>query len=90
MPTVRWTQRAQRELVRIQAYIKGFAPMACERFTERLIAAAESLAVNPLRGRPISGGRHELLVVSPYRIRYRLRGDAVEILSIWHGRRSGG
>ncbi len=79
-----WSLRAVRDLEGIHAYIAQFAPQAAERFTSRLIAAVESLAVQPDRGR-LAGRFRELVAVSPYVVRYRVTRQGVEIARIKHG-----
>lgn len=82
-----WTRSALVELRAIRAYIAQFSPLAAQRFALRLVAAARSLATSPDRGRPISRGRRELTIVSPYLIRYLREDDRVVILEIRHGAR---
>jgi len=82
--TVEWSQRALRDPEGIHAYIGQFAPQAAERFTLRLIAAVESLATQPDRGRP-AGRFRELVAVSPYVVRYRVTQGGVQIARIKHG-----
>ena len=53
----------------------------------RIIAAADSLARFPERGRPIGGGRRELTIVPPYVLVYRAATDRVISLRVWHGAR---
>lgn len=72
------------DLVRIRAYIAQFNPIAARRMAERLIAAGDSLARFPNRGRP-AGRYRELVVVRPYVLVYRVTDDLVEILRVWHG-----
>ena len=62
--------------------------MAATRLVRRLRDAAESLRDYPHRGRPAGGTRRDLIVVPPYIIRYRLLGDEVTILTVWHGARN--
>ena len=87
MHRIVWSQRAQAYLVGIRDYVSQFAPMAAQRLALRLIAAAESLSEHPLRGRSISRGRRTLAAIPPYLIRYRVTGEAVEIITIRHGAR---
>lgn len=73
------------DLVRIRAYIGHFNPAAARRMAERIVAAADSLATFPERGRPISGGRRELTIVPPYVLVYRVGRNRVVIPRVWHG-----
>lgn len=79
-----WSESARRDLEGIRAYITIFNPAAARRMAERLLAAADSLEEFGDRGRPVSGGRRELLTIRPYLIRYRIAGDVVYILRIRH------
>jgi plasmid stabilization system protein ParE len=81
-----WTARARRELEAVRAYISAVNPIAAQRFTARLVAAAESLSVLPYRARGGAGAR-ELVVIRPYVIRYQVRPQAVVILGVRHGAR---
>ncbi|MGH7023744.1 MAG: type II toxin-antitoxin system RelE/ParE family toxin [Caulobacteraceae bacterium] len=82
-----WTRRAAADVVAIRSYIGQFNPLAAQRMALRLIAAGESLAIYPERGRPAAGGRRELATVPPYLIRYRTRGETLEIITVRHGAR---
>jgi len=82
-----WSARAIRDLAGIDSYIGQFAPLAAQRFTARLVAIVMSLDSNPHRGRPVSRGVRELVVISPYLIRYRVTAEGVQILRIRHGAR---
>jgi plasmid stabilization system protein ParE len=80
-----WSLRARRDLASIRAYIGQVAPLAAERFTLRLIDAAESLAELAERGRPARGNVRELVAVAPYVIRYTVKAGQVSIIRIRHG-----
>ena len=82
---VRFSRLALADLARIRAYIGVFNPAAASRMAERLIAAAAGLSAYPLRGRASSQGRRELTIVPPYILVYRVSGDRVRILRVWHG-----
>lgn len=85
-----WTEPAVAALAAIGDYIGRDNPFYAGVFVERLILAAESLHELPERGRVVPelprGDVRELLF-QRYRIIYRLRADAVEILAIVHGAR---
>jgi plasmid stabilization system protein ParE len=80
-----WTRGAAAELRIIRAYVTQFSPLAARRLSQRLIAAARSLEKTPDRGRPIGGGRRELVVIRPYLIKYVHQDDRVIILEVRHG-----
>ncbi len=81
-----WSARSLRDLSGIKAYIIGqFAPLAAQRFSARLVAAVETLAEHPDRGRPIRGSVRELVAIAPYLVRYSVVGGSVRIIRIKHG-----
>ena len=85
-----WTRSALRDLEGIRNYIGQFNPLAVQRMAGRLLYAAEALRDQPGQGRPIHGGRRELVIIRPYLIRYSVEGDTVLILRIRHGARRQG
>ena len=88
MAEVVWSDRALTDFEAIIAYIvRQSRPLAAQRLGQRLLAAGDSLAGSPERGRPIKRGRRELTIVAPYLLRYRIEGERVVILEIRHGAR---
>ena len=90
MAAVRWTQRARDDLREIHDFIARDSPRAAEALVERLLTATERLAVFPESGRvvpefPALGYRE--IIVSSYRVLYRLEGNTVWIVAVVHGRR---
>ena len=90
MRRVIWTDEARANLLAIRGYIAQFSPLAAQRFSLKLVAAAEDLAENPDRGRSVGNGRRELTLIRPYLIRYRAETDIVFILRIRHAARRPG
>jgi len=88
--TLRWTRPALADLIEAQNYIARDNPSAAEAVAQRVWNAAETLRENPEMGRRghVPGTREWPVNQTPYLIVYRLKNDAVEILRIWHGRRS--
>ena len=85
MVQVIWLPETVDMLDAIRGYVGQFNPQAADVLTDRIIAAGESLAHFPNRGR--SAGRYrELATVPPYVIRYRVADAAVYIVRIKHGR----
>jgi plasmid stabilization system protein ParE len=80
-----WSVRSQRDIEGIHAYIAQVAPLAAKRFASRLVAAVESLNDQPHRGRVLYGEVREMLAITPYVVRYRVNGRAVQIIRIKHG-----
>ena len=82
---VKFSRLALADLAHIRSYIKTFNPAAAEKMASRLLAAADKLALHPLIGRPCSDGTRELSIVPPYVMIYRVIGERVRIVRIWHG-----
>lgn len=80
-----FTRLALADLTHIRAYIGQFNPAAAVRMAGRLLGVATELAEYPLAGRPTAKGRRELTIVPPYVVVYRVAGNRVRILRIWHG-----
>lgn len=87
MRRVVWTEQALADLEEISLYIAEFNPAAASRFFIRLKTAAESLSTFAERGRPSIYGTRELTLVRPYLIRYAVRPDRIEIITIRHAAR---
>lgn len=80
-----WSVRSRRDIEGIHAYIAQVAPLAARRFASRLVAAVESLADQPHRGRTLYSEVREMVAIRPYVVRYRVKGRAVQIIRIKHG-----
>src|SRR5215831_20965330 len=90
MAAIRWTQRARDDLREIHAFIARNSPRAAEALVERLLTATERLALFPESGRvvpefPTLGYRE--IIVSSYRVLYRLEGNTAWMVAVVHGRR---
>lgn len=83
-----WSPRAIAHLADLRAYIARDTPGAAGRIATTLLAAVERLAELPNRGRPgrVAGTRELVVPGTPYVIPYRLRGDRLDIIAIFHGR----
>ena len=82
-----WSSRAISHLGDLREYIARDHPGAANRIAMMLLAAVERLAELPNLGRPgRAAGTRELVVPgTPYVIPYRLRGDRLEIVGVFHG-----
>ena len=86
---IRWTVHAVNQLAALAEYISLDSPLYAEQTVARLVARLEQARVHPHSGRVVPEFlRDDLreLVEPPYRIIYRIRVDAVEVLAIVHGR----
>ena len=85
---VAWSPRAIAHLTDLRAYLAHENPSAAGRVATVLLAAVERLAKLPNIGRPgrVSGTRELVVPSTPYVIPYRVRGDRLEIIAVFHGR----
>jgi toxin ParE1/3/4 len=87
---LRWTRLALADLNQAQEYIAQDNPAAANSVAQRVHDAALGLCENPLMGRPgqVTGTREWVVTQTPYLLVYRVKGDAVEIVRLWHGRQN--
>ena len=83
---LRWSKRSQLDLQRLaDRIIADGKPMAATAFLTELRDTAALLAQQPLMGR--AGRRHdtrEWVAHKNYLVTYRLHGDEVQIIQVWH------
>ena len=90
MAEVRWTPQAADDLEAITAFIAADSPHYASLFAIDVLSAVERLQTFPRSGRvvpEVHAPDIREIVLGNYRIVYRIRGDAVEILAVWHGSR---
>lgn len=74
----------------IRAYVARDSPHYADLVVERIVAAVARLENNPLSGRVLPEIGDESLrevIHGNYRIVYRVRDDAVEVATVFHGAR---
>jgi addiction module RelE/StbE family toxin len=83
---VRWLRTALRNLDEEAAYIAADDPKAARLVVERVLNAVENLATEPAIGRPgrVPGTRELVVLKTRYIVPYRVRGEAVEVLRVFH------
>jgi toxin ParE1/3/4 len=83
---VRWLRTALQNLDEEAAYIALDNPKAARLVVERVLNAVATLAEQPALGRPgrVPGTRELVVLKTRYLIPYRIRGNAVEILRVFH------
>lgn len=83
---VRILRAAQRDLEAIDLYIRRDSPAAADRVVAQLEAHITLLTQFPYRGRPARpvGTRELVLPRLPYIVTYRVTGEQIDILRIWH------
>jgi toxin ParE1/3/4 len=86
---VQWTEKANRNLDEMEAYIAQDNHEAAVRVVLKVIRSMEQLADSPGLGRPgrILGTRELVIGGTPFLVPYRVRGEVIEILVVLHGAR---
>jgi plasmid stabilization system protein ParE len=81
------TAKAEKDLVEACAYIAKDSPAAAHEFLARFDELTKMLASGVVEGPPVrlAGGQEaHSWPLKPYRIYYRRRGGALEVLRIYH------
>ena len=83
---VRWLRTALRNLEEEASVIAADDSAAARLVVERVLEAVAQLAEQPGLGRPgrVHGTRELVVSKTRYIVPYRVRGDAVEILRVFH------
>ena len=90
MSRVRWTLRAQSDLLEIARFIAGDNPEAARRWVAMLRKRVRAAARMPRAGRRVPElGRDDLreVVVRRYRIVYQLSPDGIVVLVVFESHR---
>ena len=84
--TLVWSRRAIRDLEAVRAYVAQDNPTAAPKLGLRLEQATTLLLDQPSLGRPgrVHGTRELIVSGTPYLIPYRVRGQRIEILRVFH------
>jgi toxin ParE1/3/4 len=83
---VRWLRMALRNLQEEATYIATDDPAAARLVMQRVLQAVALLDAQPGLGRPgrVPGTRELVVLKTRYIVPYRVRGDVVEILRVFH------
>ena len=83
---VRWLRKALRNLDGEATYIAAEDTAAARLMVKRVLDAVAQLAAQPGLGRPgrVSGTRELVVAKTRYIVPYRVRGETVEILRVFH------
>ena len=86
---VRWLRKALRNLDEEATYIASDDAKAARLVVERVVGAVAMLADQPGLGRPgrVPGTRELIVKKTRYIVPYRVRGQTVEILRVFHSSR---
>jgi plasmid stabilization system protein ParE len=83
---IRWLRKALPNLDDEATYIAADDPTAARQVVERVLDAVSMLAEQPGLGRPgrVPGTRELVVTKTRYVVPYRVRGETVEILRVFH------
>jgi toxin ParE1/3/4 len=87
---VEWTENAISHLIAIYDYIAKDSPFYAQRMVDRLTKCSQQLVDFPKSGRMVPEYEQEdlrELIEKPYRLIYRVRTDAIDILAVIHSAR---
>jgi toxin ParE1/3/4 len=83
---VKWLRTALRNLDAEAAFIAEDDPAAARMVVQRVLKAVAMLAAQPYIGRPgrVPHTRELVVLNTRYIVPYRVRGDTVEVLRVFH------
>ena len=86
---VRWLARARANLEAEAEHIARDKPLAADRVLETIRTAVGGLERFPAMGRPgrVMGTRELIIPGTSYIVPYRIRGEEVQILRVFHAAR---
>lgn len=86
---VRWLRRALESLTAQIEYIAQDNPTAASHAFEQIVSAVQQLAQHPAMGRAgrVPGTRELVIPNTPFLVPYRVKGETVIILRVFHGAR---
>jgi toxin ParE1/3/4 len=85
-----WSPEAIEDLASLRAYIAEDSPAAARRIVLRIVQVIELiLPDNPQSGRPgrVPGTRELIIPRTPYVVPYRMQGNTLQILRVYHSSR---
>jgi len=86
---LRWSEHAVAQLAAVAEYVSLSSPVYAEHLVDRIARRLDQAREFPESGRVVqefARGEIRELIESPYRLVYRVRPDAIEVLSVLHGR----
>ena len=83
---VRWLRAALRNLDEEASYIAADEPRAARLVVARVLDAVAQLVEQPGLGRPgrVPGTRELVVLKTRYLVPYRVKGETIEILRVFH------
>ena len=89
MRALRWTEHAVAQLETVADHVSLSSPIYAEQLVDRITRRLHQACEFPESGRVVPEfARPEIreLIEWPYRLVYRVHPDAIELLSVLHGR----
>jgi addiction module RelE/StbE family toxin len=85
-----WARRAVKHLTALRDFIAADNPGAAAALAGRIIESVTRLEQHPHSGGPgrIAGTRELAVPNTPYIIPYRVRGERLELIAVFHGRQN--
>jgi len=82
-----WSRRAVRHLEHVREFIAKDSPKAAAEIATGILDAIDLLPTQPHMGRAgrIPGTRELIIPRTPYIIPYRIRGERIELIGVFHG-----
>jgi addiction module RelE/StbE family toxin len=83
---VKWLKRAIRDFEQEALYVQEENPASAQAMAKAMRAALDSLTEFPSLGRPgrVPGTRELVIDGFPYVIPYRVRGDVIQVIRVFH------
>jgi toxin ParE1/3/4 len=85
-----WSPEAIEDIVSLRAFIEQDDPAAARRVAFHIVRNIETLlSQHPEMGRPgrVPGTRELVIPRTPFIVPYRLQGNTIQVLRIFHGAR---
>lgn len=84
---LKFTAQSLKDLYRLRIFIAKKNPIAAAKYIENLVRVTQQLRSQPKLGKEIEDEPlARQLVAGNYIVRYSIRGKAIYILKIWHGK----
>lgn len=86
---LKWTTSAERDLIRLHAFLAPVNPRAAAQVMQKLVAGAEQLLTYPQLGTALDEFAPRdvrRVIVGDYELRYELTETTIYILRLWHSR----
>jgi toxin ParE1/3/4 len=83
-----WSHRAVQHLIHLRQHIAHESPSAAASIAQRILDGVALLSEHPTVGRPgrVAGTRELVVSQTPYIIPYRVRGETLAIIGVFHQR----